>query len=48
MMVLLGYLFIAVIAGVAGSGIIVFVLTKLLIGRFEKADRPIRVSSKHS
>jgi hypothetical protein len=45
MMVLLGYFLIAAIAGVAASAIIGFVLTNLLIGRFEKADRPIRISS---
>ena len=43
MMVLLGYFFIAAITGVASSAMIGFVLAKLLIGRFEKADRPIRI-----
>ena len=45
MMVLLGYFLMAAIAGVAASAIIGFVLTNLLIGRFEKTDRPIRISS---
>jgi hypothetical protein len=45
MMVLLGYFFIAAFSGVAASAIIGFILTKLLIGRFEKADRPITMSS---
>ena len=45
MTVLLGYFLIAAIAGVVASAIVGFVLTNLLIGRFEKADRPIRISS---
>ena len=45
MMVLLGYFFIAAISGVAASAVIGFVLTNLLVGRFEKADRPMRISS---
>jgi hypothetical protein len=45
MMILLGYFFIAAILGVAASAMIGFVLTNLLIGRFEKADRPMRISS---
>ena len=36
MMVLFGYFLMAAIAGVAASAIIGFVLTNLLIGRFEK------------
>jgi hypothetical protein len=45
MVVLLGYFFIAAAAGVAASAMVGLVLTNLLIGRFEKADRPIRISS---
>ena len=44
MTVLLGYFFIAAISGVAASAMIGFVLTKLLIGRFEKANRPLSES----
>jgi hypothetical protein len=44
-MVLLGYFFIAAISGVAASAMVGFVLTNLLIARFEKADRPIRIPS---
>ena len=47
MSVLLGYFLIAAISGLAASAIIAFVLTRLLIARFEKADRPIRVSSNN-
>jgi hypothetical protein len=36
MMVLLGYFLVAAISGVAASAIIGFVLTNLLIGRFER------------
>jgi hypothetical protein len=45
MMVLLGYFFIAAMAGVAASSIIGFVLTNVLINRFEKVERPIRILS---
>jgi hypothetical protein len=45
MMVLLAYFIIAAIAGVAASLILGFVLTNVLIERFGKADRPIRISS---
>ena len=43
-MVLLGYFLIAAIAGVAASAIIGLVLTNVLIRRFTKADRPIKIS----
>jgi hypothetical protein len=46
MMVLLGYFFIAVTAGVAASAIIGFILTNLLISRFQRADRPGQNSIK--
>ena len=45
MMVLLGYFLVAGIAGVAASAMVGFVLSNLLIRRFEKADGPIRISS---
>ncbi len=45
MMILLGYFLIAAIAGVAASATIGFVLTHLLVSRFEKANRPIAISS---
>ena len=45
MLVLLGYFLIAVSAGVAASGIIGYILTRRLIRRYEKADRPIKISS---
>ena len=48
MMVLLGYFLFAAIAGVAASAVIGFVLTKLLITRFEKADRPIPIFTNHN
>jgi hypothetical protein len=40
MMILLFYFLIAAGAGVAAAAIIGFVLTNLVIGRFEKADPP--------
>ena len=43
MMVLLGYFLIAAVAGIAASAIVGFVLTKLLVGRFTKGDRPINI-----
>jgi len=43
MLVLLGYFSIAVIAGVATSAIIGFVLTRLLIARVGTGDRPSRI-----
>ena len=45
MLVLLGYFVIAVGAGVAASGIIGYILASMLIRRYEKADRPINISS---
>jgi hypothetical protein len=45
MMVLLGYFIIAAMAGVAASAIIGFILTNLLISRFQRADRPVRIPS---
>jgi hypothetical protein len=45
MMVLLGYFLIAAGAGVAASGIVGFILASLLFRRFEKADRPMKISS---
>ena len=48
MMVLLGYFLIAAIAGVAASAIIGFVLTNLLIARFEKADGLSKFHSNYS
>lgn len=46
MMVLVGYFLFAAIAGIAPSAIIGLVLTNLMVGRFEKADRPIKLSYK--
>ena len=43
-MVLAGYFLIAAIAGIATSAMIGFVLTKLMILRFGKADRPIKIA----
>jgi uncharacterized membrane protein YuzA (DUF378 family) len=43
MTVLLGYFLIAAIAGVASSAIMGFVLTRLLIARVGKGDRPSRI-----
>jgi len=43
---LLGYFLFAAIGGIAASGIIGLVLTNFMIGRFEKADRPIKLSYK--
>ena len=43
MMVLLGYFVIKVVAGAAALGLIAFVVTNLLIRRFEKADKPTKV-----
>jgi hypothetical protein len=45
MLVLLGYFLIAVSAGVAASGIIAYIVTSMLIRRYEKADRPLKSSS---
>jgi hypothetical protein len=45
MLVLLGYFVIAVGAGVAASGIIGYILASMLIRRYEKADRPVKISS---
>jgi hypothetical protein len=44
MMVLLGYFLIAAITVIAASAIIGLVLTNLLIRRFTKAERPIRIA----
>ena len=44
MMVLLGYFLIAAIAGIAASAIVGLILTNLVIRRFTKADRPIKVA----
>jgi hypothetical protein len=44
MMVLAGYFLIAAIAGIATSLMIGFVLTNLMIRRFAKADRPIKIA----
>ena len=44
MLVLVGYFLIAVSAGVAASGIIGYVVVSLLIRRYEKVDRPIKIS----
>ena len=44
MMVLLGYFFIAAMAGVAASAIVGFVLTSLLVARVDKNDRSARVT----
>jgi hypothetical protein len=45
MLVLLGHFLIAVGAGVAASGIIGYILASMLTRRYEKADRPIKISS---
>ena len=45
MMVLFGYFIIAAMAGVAASAIIGFILTNLLISRFQRADRQVRIPS---
>ena len=45
MLVLLSYFVIAVGAGVAASGIIGYILVGVLIRRYEKADRPVKISS---
>jgi hypothetical protein len=45
MLVLLGYFLIAVGAGVAASGIMGYILASMLIRRYGKADRPMRISS---
>jgi len=39
MMILLFYIIIAAVAGIAASAIIEFVLTNLMIGRFETSNR---------
>jgi hypothetical protein len=44
MRVLLGYFLIAAIAGIAASAIVGLVLTNVMIRRFTKADRPIKVA----
>jgi hypothetical protein len=44
MIVLLGYFLIAAITGIAASAIVGLVLTNLLIRRFTKTDRPIKIS----
>jgi len=38
-----GYFLVAVSAGVAASGIIGYILASMLIRRYEKADRPIKI-----
>lgn len=43
MLVLIGYFLIAAAVSVAASAIVGLVLTKLLVDRFTKADRPIRI-----
>lgn len=43
-MVLAGYFLIAAIAGIATSAMIGLVLTNLMIRRFAKADRPIKIA----
>ena len=45
MMVLVGYFLIAAIAFIAVAAMIGLVLTNLMIRRFTKADRPIRIAS---
>jgi hypothetical protein len=45
MMVLAGYFLVAAITVIGASAIIGLVLTNLMIRRFTKADRPIRVAS---
>jgi hypothetical protein len=44
MMVLVGYFLIAALAGIAASAMIGLVLTNLMVRRFTKADRPIRIA----
>jgi hypothetical protein len=44
MLVLLGYFLIAATVSVTASAIVGLVLTNLLVGRFTKANRPIKVS----
>ena len=43
MLVLIGYFLIAAAVSVAASAIVGLVLTNLLVDRFTKADRPIRI-----
>jgi hypothetical protein len=45
MLVLLGYFLIAVGAGVGASGMVGYILASMLIRRYEKADRPVKVLS---
>jgi hypothetical protein len=45
MLVLLGYFVIAVGAGVAASGIIGYILASMLTRRYERSDRPLKISS---
>lgn len=45
MFVLLGYFVIAVGAAVVASGIIGYFLASMLIRRYEKADRPVKIST---
>ena len=44
MLVLLGYFLISAALSVAASAIVGFVITNLLVDRFTKADRPIKIS----
>jgi hypothetical protein len=44
MLVLIGYFLIAATVSVAASAIVGLVLTNLLVGRFTRADRPIKIS----
>jgi hypothetical protein len=44
MRVLIGYFLIAATVSVAASAIVGLVLTNLLVSRFTKADRPIKIS----
>jgi hypothetical protein len=44
MLVLLGYFLIAATVSVTASAIVGLVLTNLLVGRFTKANRPIKIS----
>jgi hypothetical protein len=46
MFVLVGYFFIAASAGVGASAIIGYILASMLIRRYEKADRPVKVLSQ--
>ena len=43
MLILLGYFLIAATVSVAASAIVGFVVTNLLVDRFTKADRPIKI-----